>query len=82
MTNPDPAMSKSPPPLFAARPGLPIDVAHPDPHPGDPWPAHLFLHAVEWPAPLGAVLRPDTAPSAEARAEAARRAARRAGGRL
>lgn len=39
---------------------LPIDVVLPDPDPGDPWPRHLCSPSVDWPAPLAAVLRPDT----------------------
>lgn len=46
-----------------ARYGIPlppsIDLAYPDPHPGDPWPRHLCMPGLEWPAPPDAVLRPD-----------------------
>lgn len=52
---------------------LAIDVAVPDPEPGvrapwlvvpvlgDPLPRHLFMRSVEWPEPVGPVLRPDRA---------------------
>lgn len=39
---------------------LVIDFADPDPAPvGDPWPYHLCMPSVEWPAPVGPVLRRD-----------------------
>lgn len=51
--------------LPPAKPGpapLSVDVVHPDPHIGDPWPLHLCMPSVDHAAPLGPVLRPDYLP--------------------
>lgn len=53
-------LSRPHPPMRLMPRQLPIDVAVPDPVPvGDPWPYHLCMPSVDWPEPVGPVLRRD-----------------------